>query len=116
MAIPKLIKIIGAISISVLLLFIVWFTVIGGTAYVYAGYLEEKWINANPKTKDDLEQYLSLYSLHQIEPKESMWGKRYRLKKGERMMQYRILWHNNCPLDVVYDNNDTIINIYTSYE
>jgi hypothetical protein len=81
MAIPKFIKIIGAISISVLLMIIVWFTAIGGTAYFYAGYLEEKWINANPKTKDDLEQYLSLYSLHQIEPKKSMWCKKVSAQK-----------------------------------
>ena len=116
MTIRKFSKIIGAISISALFIFFAWFTAIGGTAYVYAGYLEEKWINANPKTKGELEQYLSLYSVHQVEPKESIWGNRYQLQKGERRLQYRILWHKQCPLDVVYNENDKIIRIFTSYE
>jgi hypothetical protein len=101
---------------TIFIIFVTWFTWIGGTAYGYASYLEAKWIKDHPKTKGDLEKYLNLYSLHQIDPKTSMWGWHYELQPGERMMQYRILWNKNCPLDVVYDESDKIIHIYTSYE
>lgn len=40
----------------------------------------------------------------------------YKLKSNERMMQYQILWNKDCPLDVVYDQNNNIVQIYTSYE
>ena len=116
MKIQRIIKIIGFVLCSILSIFFVWFTAIGGTAYIYAGYLEEKWIAANPTTKEELEQHISFYSLHQIEPKESMWGNRYLLQGEERMMQYQILWHKYCPLEVVYDQNDNIKHIFTSYE
>ena len=95
---------------------IAWFTAIGGTAYLYAGYLESKWSKAEPKTKVDMEKYLHFYSLRKIQPKDSMWGNGYSLKDGERMMQYCILWNKKCPLDVVYDKDDNISAIYTSYE
>ena len=102
--------------IVVLLIPLVWFTYIGGAAYIYAGYLESKWVPADPKTKEDLEKHLRLYYTRTIDPKESMWGKRYLLSDGERMIQYCILWHRQCPLDVVYDNDDNIVRIFTSYE
>ena len=98
---------------SVVIIFI-WFTSVGGTAYTYALHLEEKWSKANPQSKLELERHLSLYSEKQINPFESLWGRDYQLKENERMIQYNILW--DAPLDVVYDNNDKIIRIYTSYE
>jgi hypothetical protein len=112
----KVLKITGLIVCFPILALFVWFTAIGGTAYLYAIYLEDKWVQVDPKTKKELEQYLHLYSLHQIQPSESMWGKEYQLHAGERMMQYRILWHKQCPLDVVYDQGDNIKRIFTSYE
>jgi hypothetical protein len=36
------------------------------------------------------------------------------LAPGERMVQYLLLWH--APLDVVYDRQDGIRMIFTSYE
>ena len=32
------------------------------------------------------------------------------------MIQYGIMWNFDCPLDVVYDSRDRIVQIYTSYE
>jgi hypothetical protein len=86
----------------------------GLLAYFYAGHLERNWVKANPHTKSELERHLHLYSMRQIKPSESLWANWYKLKDGERMVQYLILW--NAPLDVVYDQNDNIKHISTSYE
>jgi hypothetical protein len=96
--------------------FATWFTMTGGTSYFYALCLENAWSKADPKTKSALEKYLHLYSMVQIDPKTSLWGRNYVLQDGERMMQYRLLWDKKCPLDVVYDRNDNIRAIFTSYE
>ncbi len=86
----------------------------GYPAYIYAGYLESKWVAASPQTQSDLEKVLNLYSKHSIDPKDSMWGYDYVLKNDEKMIQYLILW--KAPLDVVYNRNDEIKRIFTSYE
>ena len=109
-------KIACIILLAVIISVVTWLTLRGDIAYIYALHLENNWIKADPKTKNELEQYLHLYSLHKIEPNQSMWGNKYNLKTGERMMQYRILWHKKCPLDVVYDSKNNIKKIYTSYE
>jgi hypothetical protein len=85
-------------------------------AYLYALQLEARWSKANPATKHQLESYLHLYRTRQIQPSQSMWGKRYTLQPNERMIQYCVLWTAGCPLDVVYDDRDNIKEIYTSYE
>lgn len=109
-------RLFGITSATALIAALIWFNADGGFAYFYALRLESKWSKADPKTKDDLEKYLHFYSLREIQPKDSMWGNGYDLDDGERMMQYRILWNKNCPLDVVYDKDDAIRAIYTSYE
>ena len=43
-----------------------------------------------------------------------MWGYGTQLKREEYMVQYLILW--SAPLDVVYDGDDNVVEIYTSYE
>jgi hypothetical protein len=82
--------------------------------YFWAVHLESQWQPANPKSKAELESYLSLYSQHDIQPQQSEWGRNYQLQPGERMIQYRLLY--KAPLDVVYAKNDQIVRIYTSYE
>ncbi len=84
------------------------------TPYFYACHLENKWSKAQPTTRAELEKYLHLYSIRQISPSESNWGKDYKLGEGEKMVQYLILW--NAPLDVVYNRGNHIMAIYTSYE
>jgi hypothetical protein len=86
----------------------------GFLAYLYAVYLEDQWMLAKPKTKAELEVFLHCYSTQVIQPSESLWGNGYKLRKNERMVQYLILW--NAPLDVVYDSENNIKAIYTSYE
>ncbi len=84
--------------------------------YMWALHLEAKWQPASPKTKAQLESFLSLYSEREIQTTQSMWGYDYQLQPGERMIQYRLLYSASAPLDVVYTTNDTIVQIYTSYE
>ena len=97
-------------------LFILFFlvAVIGFAPYMWASHLESKWYPAHPRTKTELEAFLSLYSQRDIQPSESDWGRNHQLQSGERMTQYLLLW--NAPLDVVYTSDDTIVAIYTSYE
>lgn len=109
-------RIFGIATVTALIAAFIWLTATGTTAYLYALHLESKWSKADPKTKVDMEKYLHLYSQREIQPKDSTWGKSYVLNDGERMMQYCILWNKNCPLDVVYDKDDAILAIYTSYE
>ncbi len=84
------------------------------TPYLWASYLESKWHPARPDTKEALESHLSLYRKYEITPAESSWGRNHVLDRGHRMIRYMILW--NAPLDVVYDENNGIVRIYTSYE
>jgi len=97
------------VAVALLLLF-----ARGMIPYFYACSLEDRTLSA--KTREEMEEIVSLSSSHEIEPKDSMWGSRYKLKPGEKMIQYRILWHENCPLDVVYDAADRVQAVFTSYE
>lgn len=109
-------RLFGLAAAAVLVAAAAWFTATGGTAYLYALHLESQWRKAAPKTRADLEKHLHGYSLREIQPKDSIWGRGHELQPGERMMQYRILWNQNCPLDVVYDSDGHVRAIYTSYE
>lgn len=86
----------------------------GIIAYIYALKLESAWRAARPRTRLELERHLHLYSTRTIVPAESCWARNYKLKAGESMLQYEILWH--APLDVVYDQTGRIVMIITSYE
>ena len=109
-------RLFGLAAVAALVTAAAWFTAAGGTAYLYALHLESKWRQAAPKTQADLENQLHGYSSREIQPKDSIWGSGHELQPGERMMQYRILWNKNCPLDVVYDPDGQVRAIYTSYE
>lgn len=71
----------------------------GWGAYLFACSLEDRTLSAG--TRGEMEQIVRLSSSHAIQPKDSAWGNRYELGPGETMVQYRILWHEDCPLDVV---------------
>ena len=83
-------------------------------AYIYASMLENSWSRANPRTMAELESHLSLYSKKPVDVSASEWAPNYELKDGERMIQYTILGAAN--MEVVYDENDAVITIITSYE
>ncbi len=86
----------------------------GWGAYLYAYSLQDRALSAG--TRDEMEQIVRFSSAHEIQPKDSMWGNRYELGDGEAMIQYRILWHEDCPLDVVYDEAGRVRAVFTSYE
>ncbi len=102
----------GGIGVLAILAFFA--SVISFGPYFWASYLESRWSPANPRTKSELESFLSLYSKREIQPSESDWGRNHKLKPGEHMTQYLLCWSQ--PLDVVYRSDDTIVTIYTSYE
>ncbi len=104
------------IIFSVLITTTIWFTWVGGTAHLYALWIESKWGEANPKNKKELEKFLRYYSEHQIHPENSVWGSNYKLQPNERMVQYRILWNKNCPLDIVYDHKAPQQNLWVDWE
>ena len=60
--------------------------------YMWARHLEARWHPAKPKTKVELESFLSLYSQRDIQPSESGLGRHHQLQAGERMTQYLLLW------------------------
>ena len=105
---------VGVGCLTLIALAILLFFASGVGPYFYACSLEDRTLSA--KTREDMEKIVSLSSSHEIEPKDSMWGSRYTIKPGERMIQYRILWHEWCPLDVVYDDADRVQAVFTSYE
>ncbi len=106
-----LIRTLGALSV---ILFVVVLAASGIPGYLWAVYLESKWVPAKPRTRAELEQHLLLYSVRSIPPSESPWGRTYKLKPNEFMVQYLLLW--SAPLDVVYDDGGQIQRIFTSYE
>ena len=88
----------------------------GGGHYIFAFALETRWSKVKPETKQELEKYLYCYYTKNISPTQSLWGWSYNLKPDEKMIQYCIMWDENCPLDVVYNNKNIIKAIFTSYE
>ena len=91
----------------------VFFYVSGGP-YLWALHLEDKWREAEPKTKLEMESYLSFYSQREIGFDTSGWGSTHPVKSGERMVRYSILYA--ASLDVVYTDEDRLVAIYTTYE
>jgi hypothetical protein len=99
----------GVLAAAVALVFFA-----GAGSYGWALYLESRWSPAHPKSRTEMESYLSLYSTREIQPAESPWGRDHVLRAGDKMIQYMILW--GAPLDVVYDRDEKVVAIYTSYE
>jgi hypothetical protein len=83
-------------------------------AYLYALHLEGQWTRARPKTMAQFESHLSLYSKRGVQPSASGWAPDYKLKDGEKMVQYTIL--GAADMEVVYDKYDNVVTIITSYE
>ena len=88
---------------------IAWLTITGKTGCSYASYLESRWTKADLSTKAQLEKHIIGYALKEIQPENSLLGNDCRLKDGERVMRYDILWNINCPLDVIYGKDDRIV-------
>jgi len=83
-------------------------------AYIHTVQLEEQWTNTKPKTKAELEKILDNYFTRIIKPSGSLSGYKHKLKDNEIMVQYLIA--QKMPLDVVYDHENNIKALYTSYK
>ena len=83
-------------------------------AYMYALSIEDDFMKS--ETQADLERIVVPCSAapKQIPPSASAWGGNYVLKDGERMVQYMIKDH--APLEVVYDHQNRVQAVFTSYE
>ena len=104
------------IIIAIIIFFLSFFIFSSTGHYFIALFMESRWNKVDPKTKEELESYLYFYNTKIINPTNSMWGCKYDLNDSEKMLQYQIMWDKNCPLDVVYDSNNNIKVIFTSYE
>ena len=99
-----------ASAFGVICLALLYFT---PASYLYCLARESAWIEC--KSKNELERsLLCFYTSRQISSKDSMWGRDYEFRKGERMVQYLIF--SKEPLDVVYDEENKVIRMFTSYE
>ncbi len=81
--------------------------------YFYCLARESSWLQAKTEAELDRKMFM-FYSKRPIAPSESMWGRRYDLKPGERMIQYLVFYCE--PYDVVFDSESRIIEAFTSYE
>lgn len=84
-----------------------------GGPYFYCLARESSWLAARTETELD-GRMVVFYSKRQIIPAESMWGNRYQLRPGERMIQYLVLYKE--PFDVVFDGQGHVVTAFTSYE
>ena len=82
--------------------------------YPVAIYQYEKLVEANPQVKNTVEKSLFLYRSQTIDIKDSLWGKATTLKDGEYCQQYLIL--NREPIDVIYDSEERVLRIFSSFE
>lgn len=105
-------KVVAGISGSFSLLVFLFYLFAAGP-YLWALHLESKWRPVNPKTLAELESKLSLYTKKDISREQSGWGSDHKLRSGERMTRYSLL---GAPLDVVFNGDNGIVRIYTSYE
>ncbi|MCE9608972.1 MAG: hypothetical protein K8R23_01970 [Chthoniobacter sp.] len=84
-----------------------------GLSYLYCCFRERQWLASTNEAQLD-NRVAAFYTKRAISPSESMWGRHYSLKPGERMVQYLIFGKE--PLDAVFDSGSRVVCIYTSYE
>ncbi|MEO5715363.1 MAG: hypothetical protein ABIT37_17930 [Luteolibacter sp.] len=104
----------GLTLLGIVLSLGITFYLVNVVPYFWAGHLEAKWTAAHPKTRVEMESYLSLCTMREIQPAQSGWGRNHPMQDGDKMIQYLLFWTQ--PLEVVYDKNDRMIASYTSYE
>ncbi len=98
----------AALALLVLILFYA-----SPLSYLYCLSREHSWLKAT--NEKDLEGRLFvLYSKSSITPEQSSWGRDHVLTEGQRMTRYLIFGKE--PLDIVYNADGAIDEIFTSYE
>lgn len=98
---------ISVVALGILMLYV------SPLSYLYCVSRESSWLKAT--NEKDMESRLgAFYTKRAISPGVSSWGRDHVMKNGQRMTQYLIF--NKEPLDVVYNADDTVDTVYTSYE
>ena len=82
--------------------------------YPLATYQYERLVELDPPKRADVEKQLHFYRAKPININDSFWGKGLELKSGEYCISYLIL--GSEPIDVIYDSNDKVIHIMSSFE
>lgn len=85
-----------------------------GIPYFIATYQYDNLISQNPLSKEKVEEILCCYSVQKIKINESLWAKGEKLKPGESIWQYSILWIE--PIDVIYNEKLQVVEIIPSFE
>lgn len=122
----KIIKILSVLLAIFLITIIVWFHNTGVFSYIYTLNLENQWnkleesnkLLSKKTSRMDFEKILYkipfLVKHKKVTPAQSGWGNDYKMQDGEIMIQYTIA--SKCDMEVVYDSNNDIVVIFTSYE
>lgn len=100
----------GAILLLLALLPILY----NGLSYAMATYQYEMLVASKPSSKVEVERLLFLCSARKIDIKDSLWAKDTALATGESCWQYKIFWRD--PIDVVYDEQGRVKDIFPSFE
>ena len=85
-----------------------------GLSYALATHQYEKLVGSKASSKADVERLLFLCSARKIDIKDSLWANDTALATGESCWQYKVLWRD--PIDVVYDAQGRVKNIFPSFE
>ena len=74
------------------------------------------WLDKTKPPRETVNRRLWYCASRPIEAKDSWWGRNYKLKDGERFIQYRVFGLESWPIDIVYGpDGDTRI-VFESYE
>ena len=102
--------VIGVVSLIVLPITMLFFTPL---SYLYCCMRENAWLSAQDQKQLE-SRIVAPHEQAEISPSQSSWGRDHQMKSGQRMVQYLIFGKE--PLDVVYNSDDSIDTIFTSYE
>ncbi|MBP5787243.1 MAG: hypothetical protein J6Y19_05470 [Kiritimatiellae bacterium] len=87
----------------------------GGVPYG-AAVVSSSWLWHAKPTRERADRRLWFCTSRPIEMEDSLWGRNYELKEGERCIQYRVFGSGDCPIDVVYGPEGRVRMVFESYE
>ncbi len=83
-------------------------------SYALATHQYEKLVARKPASKSEVDGLLFLCSARKIDITNSLWGNAITLAPSDSCWQYNVLWRD--PIDVVYDGQGKVKNIFPSFE
>lgn len=101
------------VTLAVLVAFGITVLYATGLSYIYCSLREGSWKKAT--NERDLESRLfAFYSKNSILPEQSYMGRDHVITSGQRMTRYLIF--DKEPLDIVYNEDGSVVGFYVSYE